>query len=53
MNKAYEVGGRPLVDVLDAQRNYRETYRLFISSRANYWTAATRLNASLGKKIIP
>jgi cobalt-zinc-cadmium efflux system outer membrane protein len=28
ITQAYEAGGRPLIDFLDAQRNYRETYRL-------------------------
>lgn len=51
--KANVVGGRPLVDVLDAQRRYRETYRLYITSRANYWRASVRLNATLGKKVVP
>ncbi|VTS01816.1 outer membrane protein : Outer membrane efflux protein OS=Isosphaera pallida (strain ATCC 43644 / DSM 9630 / IS1B) GN=Isop_0341 PE=4 SV=1: OEP: OEP [Gemmata massiliana] len=53
ISKAYEVGGRPLIDVLDAQRNYRETYRLFIASRAGYGRAAVRFNATLGKKVVP
>jgi cobalt-zinc-cadmium efflux system outer membrane protein len=53
LNKAYEAGGRPLIDVLDAQRNYRETYRLFIESRANLGRAAVRFNAVLGKKVTP
>ncbi|MFQ3593338.1 MAG: TolC family protein [Gemmataceae bacterium] len=51
LNKAYEAGGRPLIDVLDAQRNYRETYRLFIESRANLGRAAVRFNAVVGKKV--
>jgi cobalt-zinc-cadmium efflux system outer membrane protein len=53
LNKAYEAGGRPLIDVLDAQRNYRETYRLFIESRANLGRAAARFNAVLGKRALP
>lgn len=53
LNKAYEAGGRPLIDVLDAQRNYRETYRLFIESRANLGRAGVRFNAVLGKKVAP
>jgi cobalt-zinc-cadmium efflux system outer membrane protein len=53
ITKAYQAGGRPLLDVLDAQRNYRETYRFFISSRANYWRASVKLNATLGKKVVP
>jgi cobalt-zinc-cadmium efflux system outer membrane protein len=53
LNKAYAAGGRPLIDVLDAQRNYRETYRLFIESRANLGRAGVRFNAVLGKKVTP
>lgn len=53
MNKAFDAGGRPLLDVLDAQRNYRETYRLYIGSRANYWRASVKLNSALGTQAIP
>jgi cobalt-zinc-cadmium efflux system outer membrane protein len=54
ITKSYEaVGGRPYVDVLDAQRNYRETYRAYINSRANYWRAAYRFSAAIGKQIAP
>ena len=51
ITKAYAAGARPLLDVLDAQRNYRDTYRLFISSRASYWRASVKLSATLGKKL--
>jgi cobalt-zinc-cadmium efflux system outer membrane protein len=52
ITKAYEaVGGRPYVDVLDAQRTYRETYRAYINSRANYWRAVYRFSAAIGKQI--
>ena len=53
ITKAYEAGGRPLIDVLDAQRNYRETYRLFITSRANYGRAAVRYSAAIGTQRTP
>jgi cobalt-zinc-cadmium efflux system outer membrane protein len=53
LNKAYAAGGRPLIDVLDAQRDYRETYRLFIENRANLGRAGVRFNAVLGKKVTP
>lgn len=51
INSAYEAGGRPLIDALDAQRNYRETYRLFITSRANYHRAAVKYSATLGRQM--
>lgn len=47
INEAYNAGGRPLLDALDAQRNYRETYRLFITSRASYLKAAIQYRATL------
>ncbi|WP_020473820.1 TolC family protein [Zavarzinella formosa] len=53
INTAYEAGGRPLIDVLDAQRNYRETYRLFINSRAGYGRALVKYYSTIGKKISP
>lgn len=51
INSAYEAGGQPLIDVLDAQRNYRETYRQFITSRANYHRAAIQYSATLGRQM--
>jgi cobalt-zinc-cadmium efflux system outer membrane protein len=51
ITKAYEAGGRPLIDVLDAQRNFRETYRIYIASRAEYWRAVHRYNAAIGQQI--
>ena len=53
LNEAYSIGGRPLIDVLDAQRNYRETYRLYIISHAAYGRAVVKLNATLGKQVAP
>lgn len=48
---AYEAGGRPLIDVLDAERNFRDTYRLYISARAAYWRAVYRYGAVLGQQL--
>ena len=48
--ESYKLGGRPLLDVLDAQRNYRETNRLYIISRATYWRAVYRFYATLGQQ---
>jgi cobalt-zinc-cadmium efflux system outer membrane protein len=53
ISKAYDVGGRPLIDVLDAQRNYRETYRLYINSRANYWRSVYNFSAAIGRQVVP
>ena len=51
IGKAYAVGGRPLIDVLDAQRDYRETYRLFVTSRADYWRSLYKYNSVIGKQV--
>ena len=48
---SYDAGGRPLTDVLDAQRTYRETYRLYITSRANYWRSVYKYNSAIGKQV--
>ncbi|HEY2910351.1 MAG TPA: TolC family protein [Gemmataceae bacterium] len=47
----YQAGGRPLVDLLDAQRNFRETYRAYITALAAYWRALYRYSAALGRKV--
>ena len=39
MIESFQAGGRPLIDVLDTERSYRETVRLFVTSRADYWRA--------------
>lgn len=49
---AYELGGKPLIEVLDAQRAYRETYRLHIASRSGYWHTLHALNAAVGKQVL-
>ncbi|MBA2226958.1 TolC family protein [Thermogemmata fonticola] len=51
--RAYEAGGRPLLDVLDAQRNYRETYRLYITSRAALARAIAQFNAAVNRRLLP
>jgi cobalt-zinc-cadmium efflux system outer membrane protein len=51
ITKSYEAGGRPLVDVLDAQRNFRETFRAYISSRATYWREVYQFGSVIGQQI--
>jgi cobalt-zinc-cadmium efflux system outer membrane protein len=51
ITKAYEAGGRTLTDVLDAQRSYRDTYRLYITNRANYWRSLYKFSAAVGKQV--
>jgi cobalt-zinc-cadmium efflux system outer membrane protein len=47
---AYQAGGRPLVDLLDAERNFRETYRTYITSRSAYWRAVYRYRSAIGQQ---
>jgi len=51
IRQAYEAGGRPLIDVLDSQRNFRETYGNYITSRADYLRAIQRFNAVMGAEL--
>jgi cobalt-zinc-cadmium efflux system outer membrane protein len=53
IERAYQAGDRPLIDVLDAQRNFRETYRIYISTRAEYWRSLYRYYAAIGKQMTP
>jgi cobalt-zinc-cadmium efflux system outer membrane protein len=49
---AYRAGGRPLIDVLDAQRAFRDTQRLDVEDHAAYWQSLYRLNAAVGKEVL-
>jgi cobalt-zinc-cadmium efflux system outer membrane protein len=49
---AYSLGGKSLLEVLDAQRAYRETYRLHIAGRSGYWHAVNELNVAIGKQAL-
>jgi cobalt-zinc-cadmium efflux system outer membrane protein len=51
ITQAYEAGGRPLLDVLDAQRNFRDTYRTYITSRATYWREVYQYGAAVGQQV--
>jgi cobalt-zinc-cadmium efflux system outer membrane protein len=51
--ESYRLGGKALIEVLDAQNAYREAVRLTIEARANFWKAKHSLNAALGKEVLP
>lgn len=51
VQKSYAAGGLPLLDLLDARRNFRETYRAYITIRAAYWRAVYRYGATIGQQI--
>ena len=39
---AYKLGGKTLLDVLDAERAYRDTHRTYILGQSAYWHALHR-----------
>ena len=49
---AYRAGGRPLIDVLDAQRAFRDTQRLDVEDHAGYWQSLYRVDAAVGKEVL-
>ncbi len=49
---AYALGGKSLFELLDAQRNYRESYRSHVQNLSNYWHTLYALNAAVGKQIL-
>jgi cobalt-zinc-cadmium efflux system outer membrane protein len=52
IDQAYELGGKTLLEVLDAQRAYLETYKVHISGRSSYWHALYQLDAAIGKDLL-
>ena len=53
IEEAYRLGDRPLFELLDAGRTFRETYRAQINAEVNYWRALHQLNAAAGQQILP
>jgi outer membrane protein, heavy metal efflux system len=49
---AYERGDRSFLEILDAQRTFRETMRLYINGQAGYWRALYDLNAAIGQRVL-
>jgi outer membrane protein, heavy metal efflux system len=49
---AYKAGGRTLLELIDAQRAYRDTYRSYILGQSTYWHSLHRLNAAIGKQVL-
>ncbi|BAW80486.1 hypothetical conserved protein [Candidatus Nitrosoglobus terrae] len=49
---SYKLGGKSLIEVLDARRTYLETYRIHIASRSGYWHSLYALNAAIGKQVL-
>ena len=49
---AYKTGGKTLLEVLDAERAYRDTYRTYIMNQSDYWHTLHQLNATMGKQVL-
>src|SRR5262249_23702775 len=48
----YKAGGRTLLEVIDAERAYRDTNRTYIMGQSNYWHSLHRLNSAIGKQVL-
>ncbi|WP_394840044.1 TolC family protein [Pendulispora rubella] len=53
VQESYRLGGRTLLEVLDAQQAYRDAYRLSIEARAGFFKALHALNAAIGNQVLP
>jgi len=49
---AFRLGGKTLLEVIDAERAYRDTYRTYIMGQSGYWHALYRLNAAVGQQVL-
>lgn len=52
MEQSFKAGGARLLEVLDAQRAYRDRLRATIGNKAEYWQSLYRLNAAVGGRIL-
>jgi len=50
---AYRRGGLSVLDLLDAQRTYRETALEHVRALGNYWNAVYQLEAAVGESLEP
>jgi cobalt-zinc-cadmium efflux system outer membrane protein len=53
INAAYNLGGRTLLDVLDAEHAYRDAVRARTAGLISYWRAIYKLNAAVGTEAVP
>jgi cobalt-zinc-cadmium efflux system outer membrane protein len=53
IEQAYKVGGKTLLELLDAERAYRDTRRTFTLGQSSYWHSLHKLNAAIGKQVLP
>ena len=51
IQEAFRLGSRTLLEVLDAQKSYRDTVRASINSRAAAWRALYKLRSATGTQV--
>jgi cobalt-zinc-cadmium efflux system outer membrane protein len=51
IEEAYGLGGRTLLELLDAQQVYRDVYREHVFARSEYMRAIHRLNTIVGEEV--
>jgi outer membrane protein, heavy metal efflux system len=49
---AYQAGGRTILELLDAERAWRDAQRLHVRVQSAYWHALHRLNAAAGAPVL-
>jgi cobalt-zinc-cadmium efflux system outer membrane protein len=52
IEEAYKAGGKTLLELLDAERAYRDARRTYILGQSSYWHSLHRLNAAVGKQVL-
>jgi cobalt-zinc-cadmium efflux system outer membrane protein len=52
IEQAYKAGGKTLLELLDAERAYRDARRTYILGQSTYWHSLHRLNAAVGKQVL-
>jgi cobalt-zinc-cadmium efflux system outer membrane protein len=52
MEAAYQAGGRTVLELLDAERAYRDAQRLHIGVQSAYWHALHRINSGTGRTVL-
>lgn len=50
---AYQNGGASLLDLLDAEKAYRDTRLAYLNLIGSYLTAAAQMNMAVGREVIP
>jgi cobalt-zinc-cadmium efflux system outer membrane protein len=52
IEQSYKAGGKTLLELLDAERAYRDARRTSILGQSTYWHSLHRLNAAVGKQVL-